>query len=166
MEQRIVLAPNCSLTPAGARLFMLSIGSFSLPLALLFAWRGYWPVLAYWAIEMLALIAALHVSMARRHHTQTLLVTEASVCLLTRSRNGELKEEFARHWARVRLRGPRSRLDPSRLTIESRGRACEVGAFLTEEERCRLAARLRMMVGGMNESPPLEVDSTLGDPLR
>jgi hypothetical protein len=31
-----------------------------------------------------------------------------------------------------------------------------VGSFLTEEERCLLAKRLRGLVGGMNESPPLE----------
>ena len=166
MEQRIELAPNCSLTPAGAKLFMLSIGSFSLPLALLFTWHGYWPVLAYWALEMLALAVALRASMSRRFHTETLSVTDASVCLVRRSRHGESKQEFARHWTRVRLRGPQSRLYPSRLTIESRGRAMEVGSFLTEDERRRLAARLRIMVGGMNESPPLKIDSTLGDSLR
>jgi hypothetical protein len=52
------------------------------------------------------------------------------------------------------------------LTIESSGRACEIGSFLTEEDRCRLAERLRYLVGGMNESPPLEIDRTLGDPFR
>jgi uncharacterized membrane protein len=39
--------------------------------------------------------------------------------------------------------------------IESRGRAFEVGSFLTEEDRRLLAERLRCLVGGMNESPPL-----------
>jgi len=32
-----------------------------------------------------------------------------------------------------------------------------VGSFLTEEDRCLLAERLGRLVGGMNESPPLEV---------
>jgi uncharacterized membrane protein len=94
--------------------------------------------------------------MRRRFYTQTLLISDSMVSLVTRSRRGEAKQEFARHWTKVRLRSPRTRLYPSRLTIESRGRACEVGSFLTEEERCRLARRLRGLVGGMNESPPLE----------
>ncbi|HVC01278.1 MAG TPA: DUF2244 domain-containing protein [Steroidobacteraceae bacterium] len=166
MEQRIELAPNCSLTPAGAGVFMASIAMFSLPIALVCAWRGYWPVLAYWALEMGALGLALRASMSRRFHTQTLLITDSSVSLVTRSRRGEAKEVFARHWAKVRLRGPHSQHYPSRLTIESRGRALEVGSFLTEDERRRLAARLRTLVGGMNESPPLEIDNTLGDSLR
>ncbi|HEX4151257.1 MAG TPA: DUF2244 domain-containing protein [Steroidobacteraceae bacterium] len=156
MEQRIELAPHCSLTPSGARLFFVSTCLFSLVFAMLFVIRGFWPVLPFWALEMLALGLALHASMRRRHYTQTLLITDTLVSLVTRSRRGDTKQEFARHWAKVRLRSPRTRLHPSRLTIESRGLACEVGSFLTEEERCSLAKRLRGLVGGMNESPPLE----------
>jgi uncharacterized membrane protein len=156
MEERIVLAPNCSLTPATARRFFVGTCLFSLAFAMIFVVQGFWPVLPFWALEMGALGLALRLSLRRRFYTQTLLITDARVSLVTRSRRGEAKQEFSRHWTKVRLRGPRTRLAPSRLTIESRGRACEVGSFLTEDERCRLARRLRVLVGGMNESPPLE----------
>ncbi len=165
MEQRIVLAPNCSLKPAGAKLFFGATCLFSLGFTLMFVFRGFWPVLPFWVLEMLALGVALNASMRRRHYTQTVLITESKVSLVTRSRRGEAKQEFARHWAKVRLRSPPRRHGLSRLTIESRGQACEVGGFLTEEERCRLAARLSRLVGGMNESPPLEI-ANLGDPFR
>jgi uncharacterized membrane protein len=62
---------------------------------------------------------------------------------------------FPRHWARVKLRGPQSSRHPSRLVIESHGRACEVGRFLTEEERRNLASRLQLLVGKTSESPAL-----------
>jgi uncharacterized membrane protein len=42
--------------------------------------------------------------------------------------------------------------------IESSGRAFEVGSFLTEEERYRVAKRLGNLAGGTNESPPLQSD--------
>ena len=158
MEQRIELAPNCSLTPAGAKLFFAATCLFSLIFSMIFVAMGFWPVLPFWALEMLVLGLALHASMKRRRYTQTVTITDSHISLVTRSRRGEAKQEFARHWAKVRLRTPRTRLDPSRLTIESRGRACEVGSFLTEEERCILAVRLRNLVGGMNESPPLGRD--------
>jgi uncharacterized membrane protein len=158
MEQRIELAPNCSLKPAGAVLFFGSICLFSLSFALYFVVHGLWPVLPFWALEMLALGLALRASMRRGRYTQTVLITESHVSLVTRSRRGARKEEFARHWSKVRLRGPPRRHGTSQLTIESRGRACEVGSFLTEEDRCRLAKRLRYLVGGMNESPPLDTD--------
>ncbi len=165
MEQRIELAPNCSLKPAGAILFFASTCLFSLGFALFFVFQGFWPVLPFWALEMLALGLALNASMRRGKYTQTVLITESKISLVTRSRHGAQKQEFARHWAKVRLRSPRTRLNPSRLLIESRGRAYEVGSFLTEEDRCQLAERLRNLVGGMNESPPLEIDRTEGSRL-
>ena len=160
MEQRIELAPNCSLKPAGAVLFFASICLFSLVFALFFVVQGFWPVLPFWGLEMLALGMALRASMRQGKYTQTVTITDSQVSLVTRSRRGEAKQEFARHWAKVRLRRPARRHGLSRLTIESRGRAYEVGGFLTEEDRCRLAERLRCLVGGMNESPPLEIDRT------
>lgn len=157
MEQRIELVPNCSLKPAGARLLFGSTCLFSLGFSLIFVFHGFWPVLPFWALEMLALGVALRTSMRRGKYTQTVLITDSQVSLVTRSRHGAQKQEFARHWAKVRLRSPPRRHGTSRLTIESRGRAYEIGSFLTEEERCRLAKRLRYLVGGMNESPPLEI---------
>jgi uncharacterized membrane protein len=158
LELRIDLRPNCSLTPAAARVFFASICTFSFSVALFFTLQGFWPVLLCWALEMLALGFALYSVMQRRFYTQTVLVTESRISLVTRSPAGEAKQEFARHWAKVKLRSPRASRHPSRLMIESHGRAFEVGSFLNEEERRRLASRLRGMVGGMNESPPLETD--------
>src|ERR1700721_1941590 len=119
MEQRIELQPNCSLKPAGALLFFVSTCLFSLGFALFFVIQGFWPVLPFWALEMLALGLALNASMRRRRYTQTLLITDSLVSLVTRSRRGDTKQEFARHWAKVKLAGPRTRLHPSRLPIET-----------------------------------------------
>ena len=157
MEQRITLAPNCSLTLTGAKLFFVATCLFSLSFALFFVLQGFWPILLFWALEMLVLGLALHASLQRRNYTQTVVITESRIILVTRSQHGEAKQEFARHWAKVKLRSSPRRLSPSRLTIESHGRAYEVGSFLTEEDRCLLAKRLGRLVGGMNESPPLEV---------
>jgi uncharacterized membrane protein len=165
MEQRIELAPNCSLNPIAAKLFFGATCLFSLSFALIFVVHGLWPVLPFWAFEMLVLGLALYASMRRRKYTQTVLITDSHISLVTRSRHGEAKQEFARHWAKVRLRSPPRRLGTSRLMIESRGQAYEVGGFLTEENRRRLAVRLNSLVGGMNESPPFEV-ANLGDAFR
>ncbi|HEY2465550.1 MAG TPA: DUF2244 domain-containing protein [Steroidobacteraceae bacterium] len=164
MEQRIELAPNCSLSLPAARLFYAGTCLFSLSFTLFFVLHGFWPVLLFWALEMLALGLALNASLQRRNYTQTVLISDSWIHLVTRSRHGEAKQEFARHWAKVRLRSPPRRLGTSRLTIESHGRAYEVGSFLTEEERRLLAERLARLVGGVNESPPLFRE--IGDPFR
>ena len=155
---RIEICPNCSLSVRQAVMFFGSLCFVSFAVAGMLAIQGFWPVLPFWALEMIILGLSLSASMQRRRYTQTVTITESRISLVTRSRRGEAKQEFARHWAKVRLRSPRTRLSPSRLMIESRGRAIEVGSFLTEEERCILATRLRGLVGGMNESPPLEID--------
>jgi hypothetical protein len=46
--------------------------------------------------------------------------------------------------------------------IESHGRACEIGAFLTEEERRALGRRLIALVGRTNDLPALAPDGRDG----
>ena len=81
MEERIELAPNCSLTPTTARLFFVCTCLFSLAFAMIFVVHGFWPVLPFWALEMGALGLALHSSMRRRFYTETLLITDSMVSL-------------------------------------------------------------------------------------
>jgi uncharacterized membrane protein len=118
--------------------------------------KGLWPILPFWGLEMVVLGVALYLSLKRRHYRQEVLVTDCEIRIITVSPAGQEKQEFSRHWAKVRLRRPRTNLYPSRLTIESHGRAFEVGSFLTEEERRSLATRLSALVGRLNESPPLD----------
>jgi uncharacterized membrane protein len=154
-ELIIQIAPNCALRPQPAAWFFGSICLVSFSIAGTMALFGMWPILPFAGMEMLLLGWALRVSLRRRHHFQTILLSDDRIRVETR--NGALNEqfEFPRHWARVKLRPAASRLHPSRLTIESHGRSCEVGGFLTEEERRALAKRLMRTVGRVNESPPL-----------
>lgn len=152
--RRIELLPNCSLTVPGALLFFGSIALASLTFAAFFALNGYWPVLPWAGLELAVLGWALWASMRRRRWTQTITVTEREVEITTRGRHGETRIVFSRHWASVRLRAPQG-WHPSRLLIESHGRACEVGSFLTEEERRALSRRLAELIGRPAESPEL-----------
>lgn len=153
--RRIELLPNCSLTVPGACLFFGSIALASLTFALFFTLNGFWPVLPWAGVELALLGWALWASMRRRHWTQTITVTERDVEVTTRGRDGESRIVFSRHWASVRLRGPQG-WHPSRLVIESHGRACEVGSFLTNEGRRALAERLAELIGRPAESPDLQ----------
>jgi uncharacterized membrane protein len=151
----IRIAPNCSLRPRSAVLFFASICLVSFSIAGTFAFLGMWPILPFAGLEMLVLGWALHVSLRRRHHSQTILLTDDLVRVETRNGNRCEQIEFTRHWARVKLRRADSRMHPSRLTIESHGRSYEVGDFLNEGERQALAGQLMRSVGRVNESPPL-----------
>src|SRR5215471_4041572 len=124
-------------------MFFSSLCFVSFAIAALMASRGFWPVLPFAGLEMAFLGWALRVSMARRHHRQTITVTDSDVSVELRDQRHSVRHVFPRHWAQVKLRRPASRLHPSRLTIESHGRQCELGSFLTEAERHGLAQQLQ-----------------------
>ena len=86
---------------------------------------------------------------------EIIVVSPDSVVLERRGLRQSIRMVFPRHWATVKLRDPPVALHPSRLVIESKGYACEVGRFLTEDERRGLAGRLGQLVGRMSESPEL-----------
>jgi uncharacterized membrane protein len=154
--QRIDLAPHCSLTERQALGFFLGTCAASFGLAGLLATQGYWPVLPFAGLEMLVLGLALKLSFRRKLVAQTILVSEDEVRVQTRGIRGCRSEVvFPRHWAQVKLRMAIVRSHPSRLTIESMGRSCEVAQFLTEEDRRGLARHLAGLIGKVSESPPL-----------
>lgn len=146
-EVSIHVVPNCSLTPRQARTFFGIVCAGSFAIAGLFAANGLWPVLPFAGLEMAVLAYALNASLKRGRCTQTITLTETEVRVVTRGPKGEREAAFPRHWARTRLVRSHG-WHPSRLLIESHGRACEVGSVLTEEERHGLHRRLRELVGG------------------
>ncbi|HEY6515831.1 MAG TPA: DUF2244 domain-containing protein [Steroidobacteraceae bacterium] len=152
---RIVICPNCSLSLRGAALFFCGLCLFCFTLAGALALLGMWPILPFAGLEMLLVGWALHASLARRYRSEIITLTDADVSVESHDRTECRRTVFQRHWAQVKLRCPASRLHPSRLTIESHGRQCELGSFLTEEERYGLALRLQRLIGRINESPSL-----------
>jgi uncharacterized membrane protein len=151
----IVIAPNCSLSARGAVLFFLTACAPCFGIAGVLTFLGFWPVLPFAGLEMLLLGAALRISLARRHHRQSIMISESEVAVQTTIGKIHREVVFPRHWAQVKLHRSTSRLHPSRLVIESHGRHCAVGDFLTDEERRGLYGKLTKLIGRVNESPTL-----------
>jgi uncharacterized membrane protein len=151
----IVIAPNCSLSARGAVVFFLTACAPCFGIAGFLTFLGFWPVLPFAGLEMLLLGAALRISLARRHHRQSIMISESDVAVQTTIGKIHSEVVFPRHWAQVKLRRSTSRLHPSRLVIESHGRHCAVGDFLTDEERRGLYGKLTKLIGRVNESPTL-----------
>jgi uncharacterized membrane protein len=149
------LTPRCSLTPASARLFIAVVGATTFAVAGIFAARGLWPVLAFAGLEIALLAWAVRASMREGSKRETITIDEQWITIRRTDRRGEHFSVFPRHGSRVTLRTPQTALHPSRLLLESRGRAWEVGRFLTEDARQTLAARLQQLVGNVNEPPAL-----------
>jgi uncharacterized membrane protein len=150
------LSPHCSLSTRGARLFFASVCVPTFGIAGAATVLGYWPVLPFAGAEMALLGWALKTNMARRFEREHIEVSETEVIVEHTSVRGMSRRVvFPRHWAQVKIRRPKSLLHRGQLVIESHGRGHEVGKFLTEEERRHLAAELKLLIGGMNQSPAL-----------
>jgi uncharacterized membrane protein len=152
---RFELAPHRSLTPRGAAVFIAILGGTTFGVAIFFTLLGFWPVLPFAGLEIGLLAWAMRASMLSGAQREVISISEETVTIEWHTRQSDRVSVFPRHWSRVKLRAPLAALHPARLVIESHGRACEVGRFLTDDERRGLAARLKQLVGNVNESPAL-----------
>lgn len=143
---RIELSPNSSLSLPAAAMFFGSVAAAPVFIALIFLAQGYWPMLPFAGLELLLLGVALWVSMRRGRHRDYVLLDDERVIVEKHRRHRRERVEFPRGWAQVALERPASRNHPSRLLIRSHGRQCEIGAFLTDEERESLSRRLRELL--------------------
>ena len=151
----LVLTPRSSLTPASARVFIAVVGGTCFSVAGVFAAQGFWPVLPFAGLEIGLLVWAVRAAMREGSKRETIEIDEERITIRRSDLRGEHFLVFPRHGSRVTLRTPQTALHPSRLLLESRGRVCEVGRFLTEDARLGLAARLQQLVGNVNEPPAL-----------
>ncbi|MGZ5182288.1 MAG: DUF2244 domain-containing protein [Ramlibacter sp.] len=144
MKRDWLLKRNCSLTPRqlAKAYLLLCCGSFGIAVA--FALQGLWIVFAFALVEMTAVGAALlHYA---RHALDREHIALTDRCLLVERVLGERIEQVRLdpHWTRITM--PASRRDL--IELESKGTRVEVGAFVTDEQRQRVARELRRELRG------------------
>ncbi len=152
-NRRFIIRPNRSLTWPQVKRLYLGMVAISLAIALGFTLQGFWPVLPFAGLELLALGGALYVCMLDGCRSDVVDV-DANTVRVEKGRRAPSKTwEFHRAWTQVRLARPRAVWYPSRLILRSAGKEVEVGDFLTEEERLQLAKQLREAIHVGTTSP-------------
>ncbi|MGC4029224.1 MAG: DUF2244 domain-containing protein [Steroidobacteraceae bacterium] len=152
--QRIDIAVTNALNRRQARLAIGVVAAGCIAVALLWTARGFWPVLPFAGLEILVFALALRANRRRALQWQTIFISEDQIRIRKRGKSGTAREVvFPRYWTRVKLSRSAIASHPGRLTLESSGKSCEVGEFLTEDRRRELARQLRGLVGRMGEIP-------------
>ena len=139
----VVIRPNCSLSWQRTVAVYCGICGVSLTIALGFALLGFWLVLPFAGLELIALAVAFYLSAVRVNSREVILIRGGMVAVEKGLHQPEESTEFQRAWARVELAEPQQRGYPTRLLICSHGRKVEVGHCLNDMERRQLAADLR-----------------------
>lgn len=145
---RFVLRPNRSATWAQSKRFLAIVATVCLGVATAFACVGYWPVLPFAGAEIALLTFALWWTSHRTARTEVVDIDSETVEVEKGREEPEQRWSFQRAWARVSLVPARVPQHPSRLLIGSHGRHVNVGGFLTEPERVRLAKDLNRALDG------------------
>lgn len=145
---QVVIGPNASMSARMAAVFMASMASVSLSIAGLFALQGYWPVLPFAGLELAALAAALWVSLKRNAYREVIVFRDELMgvrCGLI-GEGATLSVEWPRSSTRVLVECGPHRNDPTRLVLDNLGRQLILAKCLTDEDRDRLATRLRELI--------------------
>ena len=114
-----------------------------LGMSVAFALRGFWPVLPFAGLELLALGTAFYLCFSRSQWLEVVSI-DADLVTVEKGRwQAEERWECPSVWARVQLEKSPIAWYPSRLVIAYQGRGVEIGRFLCDDERAALADALR-----------------------
>ena len=140
---RIVIRPNCNFSASGAALLFSAITLPVLGVAAAWALQGYWLILPFAGLELLALGAALAVSVRRGRYREVIRFGPRRVRVQQGYAGRQEHVEFPRPWTRAWVEPGSGPAMPGRLFLGASGSYCELAACLTEEERHSLCRRLR-----------------------
>jgi uncharacterized membrane protein len=117
-----------------------------LGIGIAFTLHGFWIVLPFAGFEIAVLGVAFYLCLSRSQIREVISVN-ADVVTVEKGRHApEDRWECPRAWTQIRLERSPLKWYPSRLVIAYLGRQVEIGKFLNEEERRKLAGELQQAV--------------------
>ena len=155
----LVLYPHRSLTPQGFLILMASIAGISFTIGLIFFLAGAWPIVGFLGLDVAVIYLAFRLNYRAARAYETIRLTDAELEVVKIDARGRRRRYvLPATWLRVELEDRPRRT--SRLTLRSRGKALEIGAFLGEEEKDGLAEVLRDGLRRASLPPHLSVAHT------
>lgn len=147
----ILLQPNLSLSWHTNKTIIIGIAIVSLCIGFYFTYRGFWVVLPFSGLEVLAFALSIYIFFHRNQHREVLTFTDDKV-LIERGRTGPEKcYEYQRHWSQIYVTGNGASNIP-KVSIKSHGRELELGAFLGHEEKLLLIDTLKKITRAFQNS--------------
>lgn len=140
---RFLIRPNRSLEWRGIKRFYLGMVVVSFGIAVIFAWQGAWLILPFAGLEMLVLGGALYTVACRGYRWQTIYIKGNQVDIAEGRSCKHQRQTLQRAWAQVAVQPSPIYGHPTRLLIRSHGQTVEIGSYLNESEKTKLAQELR-----------------------
>jgi len=142
----VVLMPNSSLPFGQAIVLFAGMFMLSLSVALVFCLKGFWLILPFSGVELLVLGYCLVITMKKCGVKEVITISDKVIRVERGLKTAESKSELPLAWLRVELDKPKYKGYPQSLMLSSHGKRIEVGRFLVESEREKLAIQLKKML--------------------
>lgn len=144
---RFTVYQNRSLSCRGNQLFFFTLLCVSFTIALTFAWQGFWLIIPFTGLEMVALGFALYLCVNRLSRTETVTVSRNEVVVNVKQKNKmPLSYSFPKIRAWASVFSPTSRVQKNRLWLSASETKIEIGAFLNDDEKYRLARAINRAI--------------------
>jgi len=140
---RLVLTPNCSISWRQLVIFYIVNCVLLFAIGLFFTLQGLWLVLPFSGLEMLALGGALYLTSRKVHRKEVITLDRDHTRIEKGVQRIEQKWQFETPW--IRLIDQQAGVSSRRrsLALGSHGNYVEVGDFLDNSEKDRLAFTLK-----------------------
>jgi uncharacterized membrane protein len=147
------LNPHRSLGPSGFRKLMLVVFAFSAAFSLPFYLMGAWPIVGFMGLDVLALYVAFRANFRSARAYEELRLTSLELLFARVSLRGARREwRFNPAWVRFE-RVEHEEFGTQRLSLVSKGRSLEVGAFLGPDQKAELAAKFSRALAQARRGP-------------
>ena len=141
-----LVKPNASFHRSGWKWVVALLAIVALSIAVRFAWLGYWVVLPFAIIDIVAVTLIFLMIVRKSAYIEKIVVNQNDVEIHHIERNNNASWQFPLHWIQINLEAPSHRWYPHRLLLGSKGQWVEVGGCLTDDERQSLAEALKQTV--------------------
>lgn len=140
---RFVLSPNCSIAWRELVLFYILTCVVTLAVGIFFTLQGLWLVLPFSGLEMLALGFALYLTSRKANRKEVITLDQHRTRIEKGVQQIDKSWEFETPWIRLVDEPAGSPGRIRKLAIGSHGNYVEVGEFLDNSEKDRLAFQLK-----------------------
>ena len=155
-----LIVPHRSLTPQGIKVVVGLLLLFSALIALRFWLWGAWPVAICSFVDVPVLVLLFTINRRRARASELIMLSSQELTVIRTDASGRrLQDSLPVAWLRIDLDATKG---IPRVLFSSRGRDCEVGAFLHEPERLSLFSALSDALHGLHnprfDNPQLRAD--------
>ena len=120
-----------------------TVGLISLGLAGGMAAMGYWLVLPFAGLELIALTFCLHKTLVRLEQQEVITIGKDTITVEWGARQPQRSVQAPRHWSRLSFRSPDNPFDVGLLALLVHNKAYRLGTALGKVEKQQLFSELK-----------------------